>query len=713
MQVSFGNLSVIGGKSVLSGAGGSGIDTESLVKSLVEAREIPKTKLTDKQTANTDKLSALGDFRTSLTTFQSTTNFLRNPPSFGVSITNAFDYRTAFVTASDGSASTNYVTIQAETGAEIGSYDITVDNLAVAKSNTSISFSSKTAGIATLTGAGGTPKAGTFTLNGESVTIEVGDSLEDIVSKINSTSSNSDTRASIIQVGDAEFKLRLSATNTGTANSYTTGGDATVFNSMFTGVGASSQAAENAQITINGSITVTRSENSFADAIDGVTINIFQETGAATLRVDIDNDIESVATAITNFVDEFNNLKVFAAKQQERDEEGNYVETAILGQNQLLSNTLSRLTSELANVFGGIIIPGASGTNDYGISLSDFEGDAETPAIRNILQVDNAKLVAALESNFDELREKFEFQMNSSLGGNLLVFERTNQFSIEEFDLDIDYTVVPDTVTGTTQAEVTYVDDNGATQTIYADITFSTPETAASKDVTEGILGAATATDLFSSLSDGDNFRITLVDIDGTTTDFDFTYQTVISDPNTEFNTLTNLATAISNQTDLVATISNNKLLVRPADSDGLQRMQFSNLGLADIVGELELTDTAVPTATITGQEGTVLEGLSFIYAGDGTDTTTVTLSQGVGDRIYNVLEDLLVDDTGLLDTEVASLNSQQDRIQQEIDRIERQIEDYRDRLLAQFQALEQVVASVNTLLSFLQAQADSVNGAR
>lgn len=693
--VNFGSLVTIGGKTVTSGSA-SGLDTESLINSLVDAKSIPLNKNEDSITLKTSQSSALSQYKLLLSNFQSAVDFLRNPPGVSKDASNIFQYRTAFISASDGSSASNYLGVSVEAGATVGSYDIIVDNLAKAATNTSISFASKSDALATADGSGGTPKAGTFSLNGIDVTIAVGDTLEQIRTKINATTTTSGVKADVIKVSDSEYKLKITATTTGEDNDYTVAGDTTVFNSMFTGVGATSQLAENATVFLNG-LEVERQTNSFDDLIDGVTFTLYQES-AATMRVDVDPARTQASEAIGNFVDTYNAVKQFIAQQQARDEDGKLLEGAVLGENTLLNNFATVANSEL-----NAIVDGLTGDFDslatLGITFTDYAGDDENPPIKNLLQLDEAKLASALEADFDGVRSVFEFQFTTSAPDRLAVFSRTNAFNVSDFQFDIDFSrALAD------QVRVIYTDSLGAQQTINADITVGSVLSAQSGAIGDGIFSATDEDDVFAGLVDGDNFRITLTNIDGTTTDFDFTYQTTPVAA-TDFNSLSTLKDAIEATAGLKGKIVNGRLVVTPESQ--LSKMTFTNLTVTDFKGEFGFSNTKFPTATITGQENTVMEGLTFVYATTtDTDLIDVTLTQGIADRLYNITSQYTLANDGLLDKEVGSLATQKEKLQSESVRLQQVIETYRERLLVQFSALERAISSVNSILQLLDAQA-------
>jgi len=108
--------------------------------------------------------------------------------------------------------------------------------------------------------------------------------------------------------------------------------------------------------------------------------------------------------------------------------------------------------------------------------------------------------------------------------------------------------------------------------------------------------------------------------------------------------------------------------------------------------------------------QGSPLEGLVMLYTGTGTFSINVNITQGIGDRAFNALEEMLDEETGVIATEISQLEEQSQRYEEEITRIDAQVERYRDRMLAQFSALEQTISQINTLLQSLDAQANARN---
>lgn len=361
-------------------------------------------------------------------------------------------------------------------------------------------------------------------------------------------------------------------------NTYFTQRYQTPIPSVFDSLGfAIQEDAVDAELVIDGT-TVVRSSNTIDDLIEDVTFELKQPTPPGTeVDVDVNPDLEIARNGILNFVDTYNELRIFMSRQTQIGDDGLPTDDAVLSSSSTLRNTMTTLTAELSRAVAGL--GGISRLSDIGITFDDFPGDEETPFTRNILTVDQDTLDSALASDFDSVRQIFEFDYTSD-DSDIQVFSRTNALNVSEFSLNIDIT------NGVYQA--TY-DDNGTPTTIDLDI--------------EMISGGG-------------------------------------------------------------------MLLI--------------------------------------GQEGTVLEGLQLIY-GDTVDTTAnITVTQGIGDRIFNSLDSVLDEDSGAVSVEMDSLSDASVRLEEEIARIDEIVERFRQQMLEKFTALEQALSSVNTILQSLDAQANA-----
>jgi flagellar hook-associated protein 2 len=292
-------------------------------------------------------------------------------------------------------------------------------------------------------------RAGTFSLGGVNITLNEGDNLQVIKSKINSVSATSGVQADIVQIGDDNFSLVLKSTETGVKNKIFEFADGDVgdgsagtiqiglSNVTFT----QSIAAVDASIELDGQ-TITRATNNFNDVIDKVTFTLKAATPLASppvISLNIESDTALVKSGITDFLTAYNDLKLFISEQTERDENNVLVETAILGDESILRDVLSSVDAQLSKTIAGISDSGFNSLFEVGIDLIDFPGNDETPKTKNIFVIDEDKFDAAIASNFQAVRDVFAFKFEAN-SPDLGVFSRSNKTTLTNYVLDIDNT---------------------------------------------------------------------------------------------------------------------------------------------------------------------------------------------------------------------------------------------------------------------------------
>ncbi len=435
-QIQLGNLFSSGGKNVITG-GASGLDVESLVNGLADAKRIPAVALEDKISQNGKVSSALQEMRTLLDSFQDAANFLRNPPGVQNAADDIFEFRTANVSSNSSVAGSTYLSVTAEPGASLANYQIEILNLATRNVQTTDTFAAADT-AASVVGGGGPFNAGVLQLgpSGTAITLNAGDTLAEVVSKINAVSDTSGVEASAIKISNGNYRISFKATETGTASNY----DISAMNPGVFNVGfAINQVAVDAQIQFDGS-TITRSSNSIDDIVEGVTFNLLQQTPVGTtLDVNIEPDPELAKQGILNFIDSYNAFRLFVSRQSETGADGKPLETAVLVNNQAMRLSMSRISAEMSRIVDGIANGDPARLADLGITFSDYPGDEETPFTRNIITIDEDKLDSALASDFDAVAKVFQFNMTAD-DPNLQVFSRTNGLGVSNFSLNIDQT---------------------------------------------------------------------------------------------------------------------------------------------------------------------------------------------------------------------------------------------------------------------------------
>ena len=435
-QIQLGNIFSQGDKTVLAG-GNTGLDVESLIDSLAEAKRLPAVVLEGKIEENALKSDALSEMRSLLESFKDASNFLRNPPGVQNDADNIFEYRAASIASNTSVSGDTYLSVTAAPGASIAEYEMEVTQLATRSLDVTSTFAVADADTSIVDG-GGALNSGVLTLgaSAESVTLDAGDTLNQVVAKVNAVSEQSGVEAAAIKVSDGNYRISFKTVETGSSQNF----DIAALNPGVFNVGfAINDNALDAQIEFDGT-TITRETNNIDDIVDDVTFSLLQETpGGTTLDVGVDADRELAKQGILNFVDSYNALRLFASRQSEVGDNGLPVEDAALSGNATMRLTMSRVMQEMSQAVAGIASGDASRLSDLGITFSDFPGDEETPFTRNIITVDEDTLDSVLAADFDEVRNVFEFDFNSD-DPDLQVFSRTNALDATSLSLNIDQT---------------------------------------------------------------------------------------------------------------------------------------------------------------------------------------------------------------------------------------------------------------------------------
>ena len=180
---------------------GSGIDWSSIIEKLMEIEHRPVDLLEQKKKDYEDKLSAWQDINTKLLSLKTGSEDLSTSEDFsvfkaGLSSNSSTDPEDILL-ATTGSSATP------------GTYNIRVLSLATSKALQSKAFTSSTTGLGI---------SGDILINGQVVSVSATDSLTDISGAINSLNSGTNPTgviASIVKLGDQDYRLTLTAEDTG------------------------------------------------------------------------------------------------------------------------------------------------------------------------------------------------------------------------------------------------------------------------------------------------------------------------------------------------------------------------------------------------------------------------------------------------------------------------------------------------------------------
>ncbi|MCZ8870340.1 flagellar filament capping protein FliD [Escherichia albertii] len=358
---------------------GSGLDLSSILDSLTAAQKATLTPISNQQSSFTAKLSAYGTLKSALTTFQTTNTALSKADLF--SATSTTSSTTAFSATTAGNAIT-------------GKYTISVTHLAQAQTLTTSTTRDDTKTAIAASDSKLTIQQGG---NKDPITIDISaanSSLSAIRDAINNAKAG--VSASIINVGNSEYRLSVTSNDTGIDNAMTlsvSGDDAL---QSFMSYGASSNGmevsvvAQNAQLTVNN-VAIENSSNTISDALENITLNLNDvTTGNQTLTITQDtakaqSAIKDWVNAYNSLIDNFSSLTKYTAVDAGSDSQSS--DNGALPGDSTLRTIQTQLKSMLSNT----------------VSSSNYKTLAQmgitTDPSNGKLELDADKLTAALKKD--------------------------------------------------------------------------------------------------------------------------------------------------------------------------------------------------------------------------------------------------------------------------------------------------------------------------
>jgi len=350
---------------------GSGLDVTSTVDAILEADAAPYQQMESQE-------STLNSQNSALKTIESDLESLQNavwPLSDFVS--------GAFSNVAVTSSNNDVVSATAENGTAAGNHTITVSQLATTSSSYSADFTSATSSLPT----------GSFGLqvgsNGPT-TIYVDnnhgtDTLKGLAAYINGQ--NLGVTASVISDASGA-RLALVSQSSGTAGSITISNDTTGTSGMrFT-----TTAGKDATLNVDG-IPIDSSSNTVTGVIPGVTLTL-ESTSSAPVTLGMTPDLNSVSTAINNFVSAYNTaIKDINAQY-------NYNSTSGSAPPLLGDTTLDLVQQQLL----GDITTSITGNSGY-VNLQSIGISVQNDGT---LSVDSNALNNALSNNFSAVQNLFQ-----------------------------------------------------------------------------------------------------------------------------------------------------------------------------------------------------------------------------------------------------------------------------------------------------------------
>jgi flagellar hook-associated protein 2 len=280
--------------STVSGIG-SNIDTQAIVKSLVDAERVPKqTQINTQSLKATTTLSSIGKIQAALDAFRGALTTMNTNTTFTGLTGTSSDEKVATMTAGNG--------------ASTGSFKLVVSQLASASKLSTKTFSG---GASTVVNSGSTPTTLTISQSGKKYDLSVpaGATLQQVRDSINSQFSTSGLSANVV-TDSTGSRLVLTSTTMGVGSDITLSGNSGI------DVGASViEVPKNAKYTIDGSIALESKSNTIEEAVSGVTIKLQSvstkdattgDFNPITIAVSTNNTV--MKSGVKGFIDTYNAL---------------------------------------------------------------------------------------------------------------------------------------------------------------------------------------------------------------------------------------------------------------------------------------------------------------------------------------------------------------------------------------------------------------------
>ncbi|MBJ7470437.1 MAG: flagellar filament capping protein FliD [Solirubrobacteraceae bacterium] len=385
----------------------SGMDTNSLVSSILAAEGTGRTRLANQQTQMEQRASTLQSIQSKLSALKTASSALR-------SVTNWVPTQT--VETSDASM----LAATRTGGAGAGSYVIDIKSLASSSQKT-FTFNSPAAD-------------GTLSFGATSVNISAGATIDDAVSAINQAGGD------VIAV-NAQGKLVVSSATTGAASTF-----------AFSDSGGSTLALDSERLgrdmeyTVDGGASVFSATNTAKDALPGLDIT-GKKLGVASVTVGAPGpDKDALASKMKAFVEAYNSVldAAHAATTEKPVKDATLqidIKKGVLFGDQGLSRMVSQLRIGMSDAVAGL-----SGTltsmADLGITTGATTGGATSSpdSLKGKLVFDETKFKAALDANPAGVREllgaksgtdgfaqKFEGLLAPQLGSGSGITDRIEQ----------------------------------------------------------------------------------------------------------------------------------------------------------------------------------------------------------------------------------------------------------------------------------------------
>jgi len=363
----------------------SGMSTDDVIKAMCSNRQTEIDNLTAKITNEETQYAHWEQINTYMTMLQTDAQNLCNYSNWAQKSVEATDSTVLSGTADD-TAST-------------GSYTVKITQLATS----SQCISNSQASVSSALGY-----SGSFTVNGQSISVTSTDSLTNIVAKINAKTSSMTTGVKAYLLGGI---MVLETSNSGAANTITTA--TTSGDDVLTNLGMNISSHKTSGVDLTGSINgvaITSSSNTLTK-ISGVTLNV-TDTGTTTVK--ITHDTDTIKSLLKTFISDYNTVMTYLGEE------------SAIG----ISSSSGALTGVKGDMAGDISVMKLYSKSRQSIT-SLFPGTNSSDPTMNSLRaigiwtsgtdnklsiVDEDKLDNALSNNFDAVKDMLRAYGNTTTG---------------------------------------------------------------------------------------------------------------------------------------------------------------------------------------------------------------------------------------------------------------------------------------------------------
>lgn len=651
---------------------GSNLDVNGIVSKLMTVEQQPINKLNSREASYQAQISAYGQLKSALGSFQNAVSNLSN--------TSTFKSYSAMP------ADSTILTASAASTAAPGTYALEVSKLAQAQKLVAAGQTSTTASIGngSITFDFGTISGGTFNAttgqytgaafassgNGsKTVTIDAtSNSLIGIRDAINAA--NVGVTASIVNDGSGSpYRLALSSNNSGASNSLkiSVTGDAALSNLLANdpaGVQnlAETTTAQNATMKVNG-VSVSKASNTVSDVIQGVTLNLLKTTTTPT-SITVAQDSASVQSSISSFVKAYNDLNNTIKNLSGYDaaaKKGGVLQgdSTIM---HLQAQLRSMLTQPVANTGGALTT-----LSQIGVS---FQRDGS-------LALDTAKLGSAISSNFADIASLFA--QTGKTSDSLVNFtSSTATTKPGTYSLSVTQLATQGSLTGSA-APVSTVITAGVNDTLDVSVN----GTAATVTLSPGTYTAASlATELQSKINGNSTFSAAGLSVAVTQAGGPFT--------------LTSAAYGASSSVAITGGNGLSNLLGTPTQTFGVDVAGTINGQLATGSGQ-----------SLTGSGDA--DGLKIQVAGGALGSRgSISFSQGYAYNLNTYVTSMLAA-TGDINSRTSGINSSITEIGKQRTAMQARLTTVEARYRAQFTRLDTMLSSMNQTSTYLTQQLNAL----